>query len=567
MKIKRNLIREKFNIVDYIGRYVHLKRSGRNYVGLCPFHQEKTPSFTVSEDKQFFHCFGCSAGGDLIEFLSKYLNVSPYEAVMLLEKESGLVLIEGDRGYERKQKEIKKILDINRSALAFFVHNLFKTDEGSLCLEYISKRGIKIETVKRFYLGYGSSAWDRLFKYLEKKGFNKNDIEKSGLVVQHSGAYRDLFRKRLIFPIINRYKEVIGFGGRSLDNTLPKYINTPENPVFLKRRNLFGINNALKKIAEQKVVYIVEGYMDCIMMHQEGFENTVATLGTAITEEHVKFLKGFVEKFYLIYDGDEAGRKAALRACEIFINQGISTYIALLPEGEDPDSLLKNNRKDVLLNSVNNAKKSIDFLLDFYKMIHSLLSVDGIRSYLLDIEKHLQNITNPLEKELVYREVAKAVNLTPEELYVIFRDSKNSRVLKKIEDQNALSPEDYVTAFVLNNLEYHKYVTEILDFLPAKHREILDKCISNAIDYLSDDAEILYRKLSMMDFKPDNNGKTFFTNLYKIKLKQIKKLKEELNKKIIEAEKIGDEQEVKKLIKEKTDLVLKEKNILKRSSK
>jgi DNA primase len=567
LKIKRNLIREKFNIVDYIGRYVHLKRSGRNYVGLCPFHQEKTPSFTVSEDKQFFHCFGCSAGGDLIEFLSKYLNVSPYEAVMLLEKESGLVLIEGDRGYERKQKEIKKILDINRSALAFFVHNLFKTDEGSLCLEYISKRGIKIETVKRFYLGYGSSEWDRLFKYLEKKGFNKNDIEKSGLVVQHSGAYRDLFRKRLIFPIINRYKEVIGFGGRSLDNTLPKYINTPENPVFLKRRNLFGINNALKKIAEQKVVYIVEGYMDCIMMHQEGFENTVATLGTAITEEHVKFLKGFVEKFYLIYDGDEAGRKAALRACEIFINQGISTYIALLPEGEDPDSLLKNNRKDVLLNSVNNAKKSIDFLLDFYKMKHSLLSVDGIRSYLLDIEKHLQNITNPLEKELVYREVAKAVNLTPEELYVIFRDSKNSRVLKKIEDQNALSPEDYVTAFVLNNLEYHKYVTEILDFLPAKHREILDKCISNAIDYLSDDAEILYRKLSMMDFKPDNNGKTFFTNLYKIKLKQIKKLKEELNKKIIEAEKIGDEQEVKKLIKEKTDLVLKEKNILKRSSK
>lgn len=567
MKIKKSLIREKFNIVDYIGRYVQLRRRGRNYVGLCPFHQEKTPSFTVNEDKQFFHCFGCSVGGDLIDFLSKYLKITPYEVVMQLEKESGLVLIDSDREYERKQKEIKKILEINKSALAFFVHNLFKTDEGSLCLEYISKRGIKIETVKRFYLGYGSSEWDKLYRYLEKKGFNKNDIEKSGLVVQHGGAYRDLFRNRLIFPIINRYKEVIGFGGRCLDNSLPKYINTPENLVFLKRRNLFGINNAIKKIEEQGVVYIVEGYMDCIMMHQSGIENTVATLGTAITEEHVKFLRGFVDKFYLIYDGDEAGRKAALRACEIFINNGITAYIALLPEGEDPDSLLKNNKKDILLNSVNNAKKTIDFLLDFYKIKYSLLSIDGLRSFLLDIEKHLQNITNPLEKELVYREVAKAVNLTPEELYIILRDNKNSKILQKIEHQNPLSPEDYVTACVLNNLEYYKYVTEILDFLPTKHREIIEKYLANAVDYLSGDAEILYRKLSMMDFTSDNNDKAFFTNLDKIKLKQIKRIKEELNKKILEAEKNGNEQEIKKLIQEKNELVIKEKNILKRSKK
>ncbi len=565
MRIKKNLIREKFNIVDYIGRYVQLKRRGKNYVGLCPFHQEKTPSFTVSEDKQFFHCFGCSAGGDLIEFLSKYLNITPYEAVMLLEKESGLVLIEGDREYEKKQKEIKKILEINRSALAFFVHNLFKTDEGSLCLEYISKRGIKIETVKRFYLGYASGEWDRLYRYLEKKGFNKNEIEKSGLVVQNSGAYRDLFRNRLIFPIINRYKEVIGFGGRCLDDSLPKYINSPENPVFLKKRNLFGINNAMKKIQEERVVYIVEGYMDCIMMHQAGIENTVATLGTAITEEHVKFLRGFVEKFFLVYDGDDAGRKAALRACEIFINQGIQAHIVLLPVGEDPDSLLRKNKKDVLLDSVNNAKKSIDFLLDFYKMKYSLLTIDGLRSFLLDIEKHLQNITNPLEKELVYREVAKAVNLTPEELYVILRDSKNSKILQKTEDQNALSPEDYVTAFVLNNLDYHKYVTEILDFLPTEHKEIIEKFLVNAVDCLSGDVEILYRKLSMMDFTSHNNDKAFFANLDKIKLKQIKKLKEELNRKILEAEKSGDEQEVKKLIQEKTNLVFKEKNIIKRS--
>lgn len=566
MKINKTIIRERFNIIEYIGKYVSLKKSGRNYVGLCPFHKEKTPSFTVNEEKQIFHCFGCGVGGDLIEFLSKYLNVNTYEVVRLLEKESGLKLIIGDRDYEKKEKEIKKIIEINKRALSFFIHNLFKTDDGSKCLKYISDRGLKIETIKKFFLGYASVEWDKLFRYLEKIGYSKSDIEKTGLVV-HSGAlYRDFFRNKLIFPIINRHNEVIGFGGRVLDNSLPKYINTPENVVFLKRRNLFGINCALKNIQDENSVFIVEGYMDCLMMHQAGFTNTVATLGTALTDEHIKFLKGFVENFFLIFDGDEAGRKAALRACEIFMNIGITPRIVLLPEGEDPDSLIKNNKVEILVESIKNSQKGIDFLIEFYKMKYSLFTTDGIREFLSDIKKHIQNISNPLEIELVYREVAKTINMTPEELINILNQSKKIDTPYDLNKNDLFSPEDYILAFVLKNSHYLNEIDEmVFNGLPDVYKEIISAMRDNDnFDHLSNMALQLYRKLYLIDFDEEGAYKAFLDNINKIKLKYIKKVKSEINKEIVDAEKSGDHEKIKFLTEKKWQLAIKEKEILTR---
>lgn len=565
MKINKTAIREKFNIVDYIGKYVSLKRSGRNYVGLCPFHKEKTPSFTVNEEKQIFHCFGCGVGGDLIEFLSKYLNINTFEVVRLLEKESGAKLIIGDRDYEKKEREIKKILEINKKALSFYIHNLFKTDEGSKCLLYLNSRGLKIETIKKFFLGYASIEWDKLFRYLEKVGYSKNDIEKTGLVVHSSGLYRDFFRNKLIFPIINRYNEVIGFGGRVLDNSLPKYVNTPENTVFIKRRNLFGINYALKNIQDKKSVFIVEGYMDCLMMHQAGFDNTVATLGTALTDEHIKFLKGYVENFFLVFDGDEAGRKAALRACEIFMNIGITPRIVLLPEGEDPDSLIKDNKVHILLESIKNSQKGIDFLIEFYKMKYSLFTTDGIRGFLSDIEKHLQNITNPLEIELVYREVAKAINMTPEELINILNHNKKAKTSHELNKSDLFSPEDYVLAFLLKSSTYLKEIDEmVLNGLPDVYKEIISAIKNDKIDNLADEAQHLYRRLYLIDIDEKGAYKAFIDNINKIKLKCIKKLKSEINKEIFEAEKAGDHEKIKALTEKKWQLAVKEKEILTR---
>lgn len=568
LKINKTIIREKFNIVDYVGKYVVLRKTGRNYVGLCPFHKEKTPSFTVNEEKQIFHCFGCGIGGDLIEFLTRYLNINTFEVLKLLEKESGIRLVISDRDYEKKEKEIKKILEINKKALSFFIHNLFKTEDGSKCLKYMIDRGLKIETIKRFFLGYAGVEWDKLFRYLEKIGYSKNDIEKTGLIVQSSGGHRDFFRNKLIFPIINRYKEVIGFGGRVLDDSLPKYINTPENAVFLKRRNLFGINYALKKIQEKKDVYIVEGYVDCLMMHQSGFDNTVATLGTALTDEHVKLLKGFVNNFFLIFDGDDAGKKAALRACEIFMNIGITPQIVLLPDNEDPDSLIKNNKVDVLNKSIRNSKKGIDFLIEFYRMKYSLFTTDGIRSFLSDIEKHLQNITNPLEIELVYREVAKAINMTPEELVSILNQTKKINKIPEISSKNELfSPEDFVLAFLLKNSDYLNVIDEmVFNGLPEVHREIVVAIKDNSnFDDLSEAASQLYRKLYLVDMEGDGANKAFLDNINKIKLKYIKKIKNELNKEILEAEKTGDHEMIKILTEKKWQLAIKEKEILTRS--
>ncbi|MCX7771108.1 MAG: DNA primase [Proteobacteria bacterium] len=564
MKIDKQLIKEKFNIVDYIGKYILLRKSGKNYVGLCPFHKEKTPSFTVSEEKQIFHCFGCGIGGDLIEFLSKFLNLNPFDVIRLLEKDSGLKLVQNDREYEKKEREIKRIYEINKRALSFFVHNLFKTEGGSKCLKYLNDRGLKIETIKKFLLGYAGIEWDRLFKYLEKVGYSKNDIEKSGLVVQSGGGYRDFFRHKLIFPIINRYQEVIGFGGRALDNSLPKYINTPENMVFLKRRNIFGINYAIKKIKEEKSVFIVEGYMDCIMMHQAGFDNTVATLGTALTEEHVKFLKGFAEKFYLIFDGDNAGRQAGLRACETFMNVGITPNIVLLPDGEDPDSLIKDNKVNVLLECINNSKKGIDFLIEFYKIKYSLFTADGIRGFLSDIEKHLQNITNPLEIELVYREVAKTINMTPEELVTLLNSFKTISKIKEPNIEKVLSPEDYVLAFLMRNKDFILDIDEVvLNGLSQLHKEVLESIMDESkTDTLSEKALDLYRRLSIVDIDGELSYKAFVDNLNKIKLKDIKKIKAELSKEIAEAEKAGNHEKVKLLTEKKWHLAIKEKEIL-----
>lgn len=566
IKINKSALRDKLNIVDVIARYISLKKSGKNYVGLCPFHLEKTPSFTVNEQKQIFHCFGCGVGGDVVEFLSKYLKINPYEAVVMIEKETGLKLIEGGKEFEKKQLEIKKILEINKKAVSFFIHNLFKTDEGRACLIYLNKRHVSIETIKRFFLGYGGVEWDRLVRFFESNGYSRSDIEKAGLAVQSYAGLRDFFRNRLVFPIINRYSEAVGFGGRALDDSLPKYINSPENLVFSKRKQLFGIKHAFNAMQRENAVYVVEGYMDCIMMHQAGFTNTVATLGTAITEEHVRYLKGIVSNYYLILDGDEAGQKAALKATEIFINQGLSPNIVVLSGDEDPDSLIANDKINILKEAIENSKKGIDFLINFYKIKYSLFTTEGLRNFLHDINKHLLNITNSLEKEIVYREVAKAINVAPEQLITMLGAIEQSKEVPVVGIDNvAFTPEDHIVMFLINNPSHVNELDFIMDEMSPQHKEIINKICFNSVRELSDDAEVLFRKLSLFDFHStlDDELQAFKNNLIKIKLRKIKRLKDDYTRKISLAESAGNLEDAKMLMEEKSKLIKIEKEILK----
>lgn len=566
MKINRELIKEKINIVEYISRYISIQKRGKNYVGLCPFHAEKTPSFTVSESKQIFYCFGCHVGGDLLEFLTKYLKLDYREVLQMLEKETGLRLFERDKDYDRKIKEIKKIYEINKKALLFFVNNLYKTAEGSKALGYLKKRNLNIETIKRFYIGYGGADWDRLYKTLLNEGFSKGDIEKTGLISVTSGGVRDFFRNRIIFPILNARGDIIGFGGRAVDNSLPKYVNSQETVVFIKRSNLYGINIAKEYIEKSKQVYIVEGYMDCVMMHQAGFNNTIATLGTAMTEEHIKYLKPMVDEFYLIYDGDEAGRKAALRGVEIFLNLGVSPFITLLPEGEDPDSLIANEKVDVLKDAISKSKKGIDFLINFYKIKYSLSSIEGQRSFILQINKHIENINNPLERELLIRAVSKETGFSKEEILSFFNSKEKYDIINK-EVKN--TPEDDIIAILLKNPDLITQIDEeIIADLSPQYVAIIDKFITGKkVDELSKEEESLYFRLSMKgDLFEEEMNKIFFDSLTFLRQRYLKKLKENLTKKIEEAEKAKNYDLARELQGQKLIILKKEKDLIKTRS-
>lgn len=563
MKINRELIKEKINIVDYISRYVSLTKRGKNYVGLCPFHSEKTPSFTVSESKQIFYCFGCHTGGDLLEFLKKYLKLDYIQILENLEKETGLRLFERDKDYEKKQKEIKKIIEINKKALVFFINNLYKTTDGVKALTYLKNRKLSLDTIKKFYLGYGGADWDRLYKTLLSDNFDRKDIEKTGLISVTSGGIKDFFRNRVIFPIFNIKGEVIAFGGRALDNSLPKYVNSPETFVFSKRNTLYGINVAKEHIEKLKKVYIVEGYIDCVMMHQVGFSNTVATLGTAITEEHIKFLKPFVEEFYLIFDGDSAGKKAALKGIELFLNNGINPNVVLLPEGEDPDSLINKGRTAELTSAVESAKNGIDFLIDYYKMLYSLSSTKGQRAFILHIKKHIENITNPLERALLIRAISEQTGFTKEEIIDFFNTKEKNDIIN-IEVNN--TPEDTITAILIKNPEYITQIEdEILAEFSNQNLSILDKFVTGKKhDDLSDNENQIYYKLLMLaDTFEDNINRVFLDNLIFLKRKHYEKISQELTEKIKSAEKNGDFTMVKELMKKKDEIKNKEKELLK----
>lgn len=570
MKYNKTALKEHFNILDYISKYVNLKKTGRNYVGLCPFHQEKTPSFAVNEERQIFHCFGCGVGGDLILFLEKYLKLNFYDVLLMLEKDKGIKLIERDKEIEKKNQLRDKLLTINKKALTFFVNNLFKTTDGGEALKYLRNRKLSLGTIKKFYLGFGGREWDRLARELEKLGFSSNDIEKTGLVVSGQVGKRDFFKNRIIIPILNQKNEVIGFGGRALDNSLPKYVNSAESPVFSKRKNIFGINIAKEHIIKTKTVFIVEGYLDCLMMHQAGYNNTVATLGTAITEEQIKLLKGITEKIYLLYDGDEAGNKASLRAVEIFLNLGISPYIVRLPEGEDPDSLIAKGEKSTLDAKIEGAENGIDFLINSYKIKYSLKTSEGIRSFLYALNMHVQNIKNPLEIELIAIEASKVSGVSASDILGFSLPSKENTNKQKQEVVcSSFSSDDYIVAFLLCNPQFNDYIDDnIKSLLSPEHKEIIDKVvIEDKEDELTEAAKGLYSMLVVSDWQIDLNKDAFLDNINFLKKKKIKMKKDEIQKLIESEENLPnpDHQKIFKLQGEKEKLVLMEKEFSKRS--
>ncbi|HPQ48177.1 MAG TPA: DNA primase, partial [Clostridia bacterium] len=333
---------EKNDIVDVVSDYVKINRKGKDYFGLCPFHNEKTPSFSVVPSKQIYYCFGCGKGGNVLNFISGIENVEYIDAIKMMADRASVTLPESNDSRERESSGyIKKLVEINTEAARFFHEKLMENPDAQA---YLRNRKIKDSTIRKFGIGFAPDSWDAVLKHLKGKGYNEKDITTAGLAKKGSTSYYDSFRNRIMFPIIDIRNRVIGFGGRILSGEGAKYINSPETPAYNKSSSLYGINIAKNSKAEK--IIIVEGYMDCVAIHQAGFQNCVASLGTALTRKQASMLKKLVPEIIIAYDMDQAGRNATIRGLDLIASIGCDVKILEMPEGKDPDEFIKINGRE-----------------------------------------------------------------------------------------------------------------------------------------------------------------------------------------------------------------------------
>lgn len=393
-------VKEKNDIVEVISQYVQLKSIGTSHKALCPFHNEKTPSFTVNQEKQMYKCFGCGEGGDVISFIMKMENLDFTEAVKMLAQRANIYLEEMSSSKEMKdkQRKQKKYFEINKLAGRFFYNNLVQNKNPAL--NYILKRGLTVRTIKSFGLGYALNSWDDLLSYLKDKGYTEQEVENAGLAIKNKqkNTYYNRFRNRIMFPIFDIRGNVIGFGGRVLDDSLPKYLNSPETLYFNKSKTLYALNIA-RRHSKNKHLILVEGYMDVITLHQYGFKNCVATLGTSLTKDHGLILRKYFEEIVLCFDGDDAGVKATLRAIQILQDIHQNIKIILLPKGIDPDDFIKKNGKLYFEKKLNEAMNSVDYKMLLAQQKYNSNSTRDKIDLGKEIANIIREIKSPIERE------------------------------------------------------------------------------------------------------------------------------------------------------------------------
>lgn len=392
-------IKSRCNIVDIVGRVVPLKRTGANHKGLCPFHNEKTPSFVVSETKQRFTCFGCGATGDTIEFIQKYYNLEFSEAVEKLAAECGVVIETDFKKSEKKDIQYQ----INREAATFY-YKAFR-EKANPAATYMQKRGITPEVLNLFGIGYADGEWDSLYIYLKSKGYDEEKLMDLGLISESKGKYYDKFRNRVIFPIISTGGKVIGFGGRSLGDDMPKYLNSSESSIFLKKNNLYALNLTKQEIGKSGYGILVEGYMDVISLYQHGVRNVAASLGTALTENQARLLKRYTSQVVLSYDADEAGKNATLRGMEILHKENFRIKILSIPDGKDPDDYIKRHGKSEFIQIIKSALPYADYKLKLARAGMNMSSTEDRLHFLREAVGVLRTLS-PMEADLYIRKLA-----------------------------------------------------------------------------------------------------------------------------------------------------------------
>lgn len=424
------------DIIDYVSKYVALTKRGKDYMGLCPFHSEKSPSFHVNADKQLFHCFGCGAGGNLVQFVMRSENLDFVDALRLLADNAGIQLPEEDSSYnDERHRHRQRIYDMNKLAARFFYEKLTADEKGMKALSYLTERGITGKTITVYGLGYAPDSYDALLRHLRDQGFSEKEITDASLAVSRDGKTYDKFRNRVMFPIIDVRGNIIGFGGRIFEEPEipggfkpPKYLNSGETAAFDKGKNLFSLN--LAKKSDSKRLILVEGYMDVITVYQAGIHNIVATLGTAITENQAKLINRYASEVLICYDMDEAGRKAVLRAIDIFSKTGGKTKVVKLKGAKDPDEYIRKSGVAMFKKALDEAVPSTEFILSVIRLNHDLSETDGKIGFVSEAAAALSSVRDSIEVDAYINKISDETGIGKEAIYAEYRKHLSTPAVK-----------------------------------------------------------------------------------------------------------------------------------------
>ena len=524
----------KNDILDVISGYVRLQKKGSSYFGLCPFHNEKSPSFSVTPHKQMYYCFGCGAGGNVYTFIQNYENYSFPEAIKYLADKAGVSLPEIEYSEEAKKKESKRsiLLEINKHAANYFYYQL-RTEHGKIGYRYFKGRELSDETMKKFALGYSNITSDDLVNYLKSKGFKDELIVEAGLgSVDEKVGLHDKFWNRVMFPIMDVNNRVIGFGGRVMGDAKPKYLNSPETPVFDKSRNLYGLNRA--RTSRKSYFLLCEGYMDVISLHQAGFQNAVASLGTSLTPGHASLIKRYVNEVYLTYDSDEAGTKAALRALPILKEVGITARIIRMDPYKDPDEFIKNLGAQAFEERIHKARNGFMFSLEILERQFDMTTPEGKTEFMKEAAKRLTEFEEEIERNNYIEAVAKAYHVGYEDLRKLVVKmavqtglakpavKAKSTVNREKEDGNLKSQKILLT-WLIEDVEIFRQIKKYItpqDFSEGLYRTV---------------AELLYEQYETGDVNPAKIMNSFtnedehreVASLFHTKIKELSTLREQ----------------------------------------
>lgn len=571
-----NQIRERINIVDAIGEYVPLKPSGQNYKGLCPFHTEKTPSFMVSPQKGIFHCFGCGIGGNIFNFLMKFKGVSFPEAVKFFGDRVGISVSWGIEKSPDKGKT-EYYYDVNKRAAHFFQKNLFSSS-GRFALEYLEKRGIDQKIIKTFFLGYSLNSWDGLLREFTSQGYTTNDLESVGLIVKNSkeSGYYDRFRNRIVFPIQDGMGRFIGFGGRTLvdDENLPKYINTNENLLYHKGKYLYAFPIAQEHIRKKDSVFLVEGYIDVIRMHKEGFNNTVAPLGTALTEDQIGLILRYTRRIYMVFDPDQAGLNATLRSVSLLHRKGVDPCSLRLPAGNDPGNFFDKYSYSDFEILVSEALSGIDFIIKNFIENKKEYTANEKIIILKSLVEYLNNLNDPILREELIKKISEGLK-TDE--YILRREierlTQSTKIVEKkpstYKKKSDISTELHLLLLILNNPELFYIAESRLDdshfhgrWTKKLWKAIIEACkIKNwdsaiVFEYLDDEKFVDYLSGKLIDDTWNVNPKEQIVDVVSIlSEKKIRSLIALINQKLEKAELESDGDLQNELIVEKQAFV------------